>query len=112
MDELRTLEALAASMGVYTHYTDGLGQQVTVAPETLVRTCASLGASIERPADAAEALRALEAERQRDRLPPVIVAWDGVLPTIALPGTGPFLSLIHISEPTRRNQSSRMPSSA
>ena len=45
-------------MGVHTRYIDGLGKRVIVAPETLVRVCAALGAPIERPADAADALRA------------------------------------------------------
>lgn len=88
--ELKALESLAEALGVYTHFTDGLDNQVTVAPETLVRVCASLGASIERPADAAQALRALQANRDTDRLPPVIVAWDGILPAIASPGGRSF----------------------
>jgi 4-alpha-glucanotransferase len=90
MDEQKALETLAEAMGVYTHFTDGLDNQVTVVPETLVRVCASLGASIDRPADAAEELRALEADRDTDRLSPVIVAWDGVLSPITAPGSGPF----------------------
>ena len=77
--ELRALRSLARAMGVHTRYTDGLGRRVTVAPETLVRVCAALGASIERPADAAEALRARLASSVTGALPPVIVAWDGAL---------------------------------
>ena len=82
MDELKALGSLAHALGVYTSYTDGLGNPVTVGPETLVRVCASLGAPVSRPADAAEALRAVQAERDPARLPPVIVAWDGVLPPV------------------------------
>ena len=55
------------------------GKRVTVAPETLVRVCAALGAPIERPADAAEALRAHRASESKEALPPVLVAWDGGL---------------------------------
>jgi hydrogenase maturation factor len=44
MDELKALESLATALGVHTHYTDGLGQPVSVAPETLLRVCAALGA--------------------------------------------------------------------
>jgi len=88
MNELKALESLAEAMGVYTRFTDGLGQAVTVDPGILVSVCASLGAAVERPADAAEALKALEADRDTDRLPSVVVAWDGVLQPIALPADG------------------------
>ncbi len=84
MDELGALGALAKAMGVHTHYTDGLGRSVTVAPDTLLRVCAALGAPVERPADAAAALRALDATRDRGRFPNVLVAWDGVLEPVAL----------------------------
>jgi 4-alpha-glucanotransferase len=80
--ELRALRALARRMGVHTRYIDGLGQRVSVSPETLLRVCAALGASVERPTDAAEALRARRAVRRTDLLPPVLVAWDGVLPPV------------------------------
>ncbi len=88
MNEIDALARLAEAMGVYTRYTDGLGDPVTVAPETLVRVCAALGAPIERPADAREALRSVEADRPAGEgglLPPVIVAWDGALPDLAIP---------------------------
>ena len=66
-------------MGVHTRYIDGLRKHVTVAPETLVRVCAALGAPIARPEDAAGALRARRATRSTGLVPPVLVAWDGVL---------------------------------
>ena len=56
MDELKALRALAKALGVYTRYTDGLGRHVVVAPETLVRVCAAVGAPIAGPGDAAGAL--------------------------------------------------------
>jgi 4-alpha-glucanotransferase len=86
MDELRALHSLAKAMGVATRYKDGLRRHVVVKPETLVRVCAALGAPVERPADAAEALRAYRAGRRRaGLLPPVVVAWDGTLPSVTVP---------------------------
>jgi len=86
MNELESLSLLAEQMGVYTHYVDGLDRAVTVGPETLVRVCASLGAPITKPAEAAGALRAWKA-RDAGPVPPVLVAWDGVLPRVALSGS-------------------------
>ncbi len=85
-DELKALRSLARALGVHTRYTDGLHKRVTVAPETLVRVCAALGAPIERPGDAAEVLRARRASVSKGSLPPVLVAWDGVLPQAPLQG--------------------------
>jgi 4-alpha-glucanotransferase len=82
-------------MGVYTHYVDGLGEPVTVAPETLLRVCAALGAPVVGPGDAAEALRAHHAARDTGRLPPVLVAWDGALPPVANCGDGPVHGPVH-----------------
>ena len=81
-DEVKALRSLARAMGVHTRYTDGLGRRVTVAPETLVRVCAGMGAPIARPRDAAAALRAHSATKTAGSLPPVLVAWDGVLPPL------------------------------
>jgi 4-alpha-glucanotransferase len=88
MDELRSLRSLAKAMGVYTRYKDGLGRRVVVAPETLLHVCAAVGAPIERPADAADALRAWRAARKGALVPPVLVAWDGNLPPLALTASG------------------------
>jgi len=85
--ELGALAALAGEMGVLTDYVDGLHRPVRVAPETLVRVCAALGAEIARPADADRALTALRASRG-DGLPPVMVAWDGRLAPFPVPGSG------------------------
>ena len=81
-DELKALRALAKALGVYTRYTDGLGRRVIVAPETLVRVCGAVGAPVARPGDAAEALRAHRAAAKITRVPPVVVAWNGVLPAV------------------------------
>lgn len=72
-------------MGVHTRYTDGLGRQISVAPETLLRVCAELGAEVAQPEDAANALNEYRAARKAKLVPPVLVAWDGVLPALALP---------------------------
>ena len=55
-----------------------------MAPETLVRVCAAMGAPVSRPADAAAALRAYRATVKNESVPPVLVAWDGVLPARAI----------------------------
>jgi 4-alpha-glucanotransferase len=89
MDELKALRSLAKALGVYTRYTDGLGKRVTVAPETLVRVCAALGAAVDRPEDAAEALRARKATKEAELLPPVLVAWDGTLPKVTISTNSP-----------------------
>ncbi len=88
MDELKALESLAEAVGVHTHYTDGLGDPVTVAPETLLRVCTALGAPVASPSDAAEALRAHET-RDTGLLPPVLVAWDGAMAPISISEDGP-----------------------
>ena len=69
------LRDLARSLGVATGFRDGLGNEVEVGDDTLVRVCAALGAEIERPGDASDALRAGAARTQP--VPPVTVAWDG-----------------------------------
>jgi 4-alpha-glucanotransferase len=78
MNRLEALHRLARRMGVYVNYVDGLHRPVEVEPETLVRVCASLGAPVSGPDDAAEALLAWQADTERI-IPPVLVAWDGVL---------------------------------
>ena len=88
MDELEALRSLAKAMGVYTHYTDGLGRPVTVAPETLLRVCAALGAPVARPSDAAEASRTYRAAQNTGLLPPVLIAWGGALPPLAISEDG------------------------
>jgi 4-alpha-glucanotransferase len=84
MDELRTLESLARVVGVHTSFTDGFGRHVTVEPETLVRVSAALGAPVTGIGDAGEAIRAVRAIREARLLPPVLIAWDGVLPPCSI----------------------------
>ncbi len=98
MDELRALRSLAKAMGVHTRYTDGLGRHVTVAPETLVCVCAALGAEVARPSDAAQALRAHGATKNTGRVPPVIIAWDGILPPLAISEDGPVHAELQLED--------------
>jgi 4-alpha-glucanotransferase len=86
--ELTPLRALAGELGVHTRYVDGLNRPVVVAPETLVRVCAAVGAPVTHPGDAAEALRAVRATRHAELLPPVLVAWDGTLAPIHIAASG------------------------
>jgi 4-alpha-glucanotransferase len=98
MDELRALRSLAKVMGVHTRYKDGLGKRVIVAPETLVRVCAALGAPVARPSDAADALRARRAARNVGLVPPVLVAWDGTLPPLAIAEDGPVHAEMRLAD--------------
>jgi len=85
MEDLTSLHALAAELGVRTSYVDGLARPVTVAPDTLVRVCGALGAPVTSPANAGEALAAVRAGLREQVIPPVIVAWDGALPALTFP---------------------------
>lgn len=89
MDALAALHALSNSLGVHTRYVDGLRQQVTVDAETLVRVCAALGAKVTTAADAPDALRAWRATQRATLVPPVLVAWDGVLAPVPMPAGTP-----------------------
>src|SRR3990172_4265196 len=96
MDELRALRSLARAMGVHTRYTNGLGKRVIVAPETLVRVCSALGAPVERPGDAAGALRAHRETTHAGLVPPVLIAWDGSLAPLAISTDRPVQVEVHL----------------
>jgi 4-alpha-glucanotransferase len=98
MDELKALRSLARALGALTRYTDGLGRRVVVAPETLVRVCAALGAPIERPGDAAGALRAHRGTTKAGLVPPVLVAWDGSLAPLKIATDRPVEVQVHTEE--------------
>ena len=89
MADVESLQVLARALGVHTHYTDGLGREVIVSPETLLRVCAVAGAPIAGAGDAAEALLAHQDAAAREVVPPVVVAWDGILAPLTLPDSGP-----------------------
>jgi 4-alpha-glucanotransferase len=98
MDELTALRALAKAMGVATRYKDGLRRHVTVAPETLVRVCAALGAPIAHPGDAAAARRTVRALKHAGLVPPVVVAWDGALPAVTIAAVGPIRAELQLED--------------
>lgn len=79
------LDRLADTLGVARSYIDGLGRTVEVPPETLIAICRAMGLPIEGPDDAPDALAYLEVRRATaSRVPPVIVAWEGVFPPLPL----------------------------
>jgi 4-alpha-glucanotransferase len=82
MDELTAVADLAETLGVQTRFTDGLGNAVHVGVETLLRVCSALGYPVAGPDDAVEALESLRRARETVGLPPVLVAWEGVLPPV------------------------------
>jgi 4-alpha-glucanotransferase len=98
VDELKALRSLARAMGVHTRYTNGLGKRVIVAPETLLRVCAALGAHVERPGDAAGALRTHRETTKAGLVPPVLVAWDGSLAPIAISTDRPVQGQVHLED--------------
>ena len=78
-ESLAGLHRLAGLMGVATRYRDGLGRDMAASPETLVRVCRAMGAPIGDVGDAEAAVRARTEVADRVLVPPVIVAWDGVI---------------------------------
>jgi 4-alpha-glucanotransferase len=89
MDDRAALKAWAAEKGVATHYSDGLGRQIEVGPETLAAVCATLGAPLDGVVGAARAYRAYRnARRDRPAAAPVVLAWDGRLPPVPVGGHG------------------------
>jgi len=98
MDELKALRSLARAMGVHTRYVNGLGKRVIVAPDTLLRVCAALGAPVELPGDAAGALRAHRKTTNAELMPPVLVAWDGSLTPLAISTDRPVQVQVHLED--------------
>src|SRR3954468_19947427 len=96
--ELKALRSLARVMGVHTRYINGLGKRVTVAPETLLRVCAALGAPIEQPSDAVAALREYQGAIDSRLAPPVLVAWDGALPPFVVAVAGPVEAQVELED--------------
>jgi 4-alpha-glucanotransferase len=92
------LHTLARSLGVLTEYTDGLGQHVDVSAETLLRVCSALGVPLERPEDASRMSHRAQAGQLEGQLPPVMVAWDGVLGTIGRPSSRLGNALVHLAD--------------
>ena len=80
--EVAALRALAVDCGVQLRYTDVFGRRQSASTDALVAVLAALGAA-DRPALAAESLRARHALRRSRALPPTVVAWDGRLRALA-----------------------------
>jgi len=76
---LASLAPLAELYGVQTSYYDVSGQLRQAAPEPLLRILQTLGAPLQRPEEAADALRFKQQESCRRMIEPVVLAWDGKL---------------------------------
>ncbi|MBI1354560.1 MAG: 4-alpha-glucanotransferase [Acidobacteria bacterium] len=82
--EFAALERLARRHGVLTVFRDGFKQFREASPETLTALLRTLGAPLEKPEEAPEALRqALRAHWSRFA-PPTAVAWEGDSKTLDL----------------------------
>ncbi len=88
LDDREALRAWAGDIGVETHFDDGLGRHVEVAPETLAAVCAALGAPIDGVSGAARAYREYRRGGRGPVVAPVLVAWDGQLPPVPVDGYG------------------------
>jgi 4-alpha-glucanotransferase len=75
--ELSSVRKLARRRGVGLSYTDGMGTRREASPEVLLAVLRALGEEIEGVGDAGPLLEREEPERPE----PVLVAWDGVLPS-------------------------------
>jgi 4-alpha-glucanotransferase len=78
----RALVQLARAWGVDVSYRAYDGSRRRVSPDALVAVLRALGAPVERPEDAPDALRARIAEQHAILVEPVTVAWDGEPPVI------------------------------
>ncbi|MDW8361656.1 MAG: 4-alpha-glucanotransferase [Myxococcales bacterium] len=91
----KPLDALCRAMGVERTYRDALGRPRHACDEALIAVLRALGAPIERPTEAAEALQAIEQARSSELVEPVTVAWAPGAATLRtrLPPwqSGPFL---------------------
>ncbi|MDX2192407.1 MAG: 4-alpha-glucanotransferase [Gemmatimonadales bacterium] len=97
MDELTALRALASELGVALQFRDGLKRPIAPSPETLLAVCRALGAPVTRVGDAFDGLRALQAYRAAEVLPPVLVAWEGRLLPVTPPVSGASEAWLHLA---------------
>ncbi|OFW61886.1 MAG: 4-alpha-glucanotransferase [Actinobacteria bacterium RBG_16_64_13] len=90
----RALEGLAALYGVQTGYRDSLGRRRESPPESVAMVLRALGADVAGWSELEAATRVREAELRSQMVEPVVVAWEGVLPTLAVrPPAGSSTSL-------------------
>jgi len=84
VSERAAIGSLARAHGLERTFTDIAGRRRTASLESQLAVLRALGAPIERPADAAAALRDREAALGRRLLDPVRVAWEGGEQRLAL----------------------------
>lgn len=77
MDTLSKLRTLAQLHGMQLGYTDIAGAHQAARPEPLARALTALGVDVQTESAIDDALRRAHHEQHSERLPPVVVAWDG-----------------------------------
>ncbi len=87
------LGRLADALGVLPGYLATTGQWVPAGTEAVLATVRRLGADIDTVEQAEAALAELERRRARQVVEPVLVAWDGVLPEVAVRSARPVARL-------------------
>jgi 4-alpha-glucanotransferase len=78
------LARLAALYNVQTRYRDVLGRERVSPDESVIQTLLALGAEVNGRSGLASAVRAREVELRSRMIEPVVVAWEGRLPHLAL----------------------------
>ena len=78
------LGRLARAYGVQTAYFDIDRRRVTASPPAILAVLRALGAPLEKPEDAPDALREHEQARWRRPCDPVVVAWEGGTGTLGV----------------------------
>ena len=78
MDSFSKLRRLAESHGLQLGYTDIAGQYQEARPEPLTRALEALGVDVSTDAALDDALHTVRRAQQTQRVPPVVVAWDGL----------------------------------
>lgn len=73
------LRELASAAGLDTAYTSWRGEPAVSSDEAVLAALAALGHELRGPQDAPAALAAIERERWREIVPPVVIGWDGAL---------------------------------
>lgn len=86
------LRRLAQLLGIQTQFTDATGRRRSVPQETVIAVARLLGAELNDLGEAPAALRAALAERWRQPLDPVCVAWQGRPATLRRRGPQPTIA--------------------
>jgi 4-alpha-glucanotransferase len=79
---------LCDTLGIAHRFEDAGGQQRRPPPDALVAVARAFGVPLDGPGDAAEALAWWRAREAQRALPPVVVAWNGLLDDVALHTAG------------------------